>query len=137
MASTSTLYNLNDPGWGRGNQGNAGKGHADDARDLPPNAAWLVLTHDHALDMAIVQEVLRLHTQGQPFAFLGMIGSKTKAARFRSHLRRRFPPELVNRLVCPIGLVDTESKLPPVIAISIVAQLLPLLDAHHLQHGLN
>jgi len=104
------------------------QGDDADVRDMPPNAAWLVLTHDHALDMAIVEQVLRLDTQGQPFAFLGMIGSRTKAARFRSQLGRRFAAEQVQRLVCPVGLVDTTSKLPSVIAISVVAQLLPLLD---------
>jgi len=102
------------------------QGDDEDVRDLPPNAAWLVLTHDHALDMAIVEQVLR----HQPFAFLGMIGSKTKAARFRSQLGRRFAAEQIERLTCPVGLVDTDSKLPSVIAISIVAQLLPLLDSY-------
>jgi len=106
------------------------QGDDEDVRDLPPNAAWLVLTHDHALDMAIVEQVLRLDAQGQPFVFLGMIGSKTKAARFRSQLARRFAAEQIERLTCPIGLVDTDSKLPSVIAISIVAQLLPLLDGY-------
>jgi len=102
------------------------QGDDEDVRDMPPDAAWLVLTHDHALDMAIVEQVLR----HQRFVFLGMIGSKTKAARFRSQLGRRFAPGQIERLTCPVGLVDTESKLPSVIAISIVAQLLPILDRY-------
>ncbi len=100
------------------------QGDDQDVPDMPPGAAWLVLTHDHALDLAIVEAVLR----HQSFSFLGMIGSKTKAARFRSHLTRRLSAEQAERLVCPIGLVNTTSKLPSVIAVSVVAQLLPLLD---------
>lgn len=92
--------------------------------DMPAEAAWLIMTHDHALDLSLVEAVLR----HQRFRFLGMIGSKTKAARFRSHLSRRLSPEQAERLVCPIGLINTASKLPAVIAVSVVAQLLPLLD---------
>jgi len=98
------------------------QGGAEDVRDLPDDACWLVLTHSHALDLEIVNEVLGRHT----FRFLGLIGSATKKARFISRLRQRFPEELVSRMVCPIGVVKTSSKLPEVIAISAVAQLLDL-----------
>lgn len=100
------------------------QGDDQDVPDMPADAAWLIMTHDHALDLAIVEAVLR----HQSFSFLGMIGSNTKAARFRSQLSRRLSAEQAERLVCPIGLVNTSSKLPSVIAVSVVAQLLPLLD---------
>lgn len=98
-------------------------GDAHDVPDLPDNAFWLVLTHSHALDLEIIEQVFR-HKQ---FRYLGLIGSKTKAARFRSQLLRRFPPEQVDRIVCPIGIVETSSKLPGVIAVSVAAQLVGLL----------
>jgi xanthine dehydrogenase accessory factor len=100
------------------------QGGDQEVPDLPPDAAWLVMTHDHALDLAIVEAVLR---RGD-FVFLGMIGSQTKAARFRSQLTRRLSVEQAERLVCPIGLANARSKLPAAIAVSVVAQLLPLLD---------
>lgn len=100
------------------------EGDADDVRDCPDNAYWLILTHSHALDLEIIERVFR----HKPFRFLGLIGSATKKARFISQLRQRFPAELVARMQCPIGLVSTSSKLPSVIAVSVVAQLLPLLD---------
>ena len=100
------------------------EGDADDVRDCPDNAYWLVLTHSHALDLEIIEQIFR----HKPFRFLGLIGSSTKKARFISQLRQRFPGELVDRMQCPIGLVSTSSKLPSVIAVSVVAQLLPLLD---------
>ena len=49
-------------------------------RDAPPGAAFVVLTHDHALDFLIVAEALRRADA----AYVGMIGSKTKRATFRS-----------------------------------------------------
>ncbi len=99
------------------------QGDADDVQECPDNAYWLVLTHSHALDLEIIEQVFRY----KPFMFLGLIGSATKKARFVSQLQRRFEPELVSRMHCPVGLVATSSKLPSVIAVSVVAQLLPLL----------
>ncbi|MBC7203223.1 MAG: xanthine dehydrogenase accessory protein XdhC [Pusillimonas sp.] len=96
------------------------QGDADDVRDLPDDACWLVLTHNHALDLEIVEQIMARKS----FRFLGLIGSATKKARFVSRLRRRFPEEMVSRMQCPIGLVKTSSKLPEVIAVSTVAQLL-------------
>lgn len=107
------------------------QGDDQDVPDMPADAAWLIMTHDHALDLSIAEAVLR----HRPFVFLGMIGSKTKAARFRSHLSRRLSAAQAERLVCPIGLVNTTSKLPSVIAVSVVAQLLPLLDGVAERHG--
>ena len=49
-------------------------------RAAPSGAAFVVLTHDHALDCMIVAEALK-RTDA---AYVGMIGSKTKRATFRS-----------------------------------------------------
>lgn len=100
-------------------------GDADDVPDLPENAYWLILTHNHALDLQIIDAVFRKRS----FAFIGLIGSHTKKARFVSRLRQRHDPVLVERLQCPVGLVNTSSKLPAVIAVSVVAQLLGAMSA--------
>lgn len=100
------------------------EGDADDVQDCPDNAYWLILTHSHALDLEIIEQVLRRKS----FRFLGLIGSASKKARFLSQLRQRFEADLVARVQCPIGLVATSSKLPSVIAVSVVAQLLSLLE---------
>ena len=87
----------------------------------PPGAFFLVLTHRHDLDLAITEAVLR---RGD-FGFLGLIGSKTKRARFAHRLADRgVAPEVLARLSCPIGLPGISGKEPEVIAISVVAQLL-------------
>ncbi len=81
----------------------------------------LVLTHDHALDYALVSAAL---AGGGP-GYLGLIGSKTKRARFLSRLRADGHSETaLTRLVCPIGLPDLKGKAPEIIAVSVAADLL-------------
>jgi xanthine dehydrogenase accessory factor len=85
--------------------------------EAPPDAYYLVMTHSHALDLEIVERVLKR----KDVAFLGLIGSATKAAKFRLRLQQKnISPE---RLVCPIGLFKG-GKHPAEIAVSAVAQLL-------------
>lgn len=89
--------------------------------NAPSGALYLVMTHSHALDQAIVEAVLR---RGD-FGFLGLIGSATKRARFEHRLRERGIGEpMLQRLVCPIGLQGVTGKQPAVIAVSVVGQLL-------------
>jgi xanthine dehydrogenase accessory factor len=86
-----------------------------------PGSSFLVLTHDHALDYALCRAIL---ARGD-FAWLGLIGSASKRARFRSRLAREgFAPQLIDRLCCPIGIDGIRSKLPAAIAVGVVAQLL-------------
>jgi xanthine dehydrogenase accessory factor len=89
----------------------------------PPGASFLVMTHSHDLDLRICEAILR---RGD-FGFLGLIGSRTKRARFVSRLTQRgLPAALVERIACPIGLPGLEGKEPGVIAVAAVAQLLAL-----------
>lgn len=85
----------------------------------PENAAHLVLTYSHALDLALCHALL-----GRGFAFAGLIGSKTKWARFRSRLAALgHSPGVIARITCPIG--DPElGKHPQMIAVGVAAQLL-------------
>jgi xanthine dehydrogenase accessory factor len=88
----------------------------------PPQCRFVVLTHDHALDYALCRAVLE---RGDA-AWLGLIGSQSKAARFRSRLSRDgIERRQLASLACPIGL-GGRSKRPDAIAISIAAQLLQL-----------
>jgi xanthine dehydrogenase accessory factor len=85
--------------------------------EAPAGARYLVMTHSHALDLELVERILR---RGDA-AFVGLIGSETKAAKFRSRLLQKNLP--VDRLVCPIGLFKG-GKHPAQIALSAVAQIL-------------
>jgi xanthine dehydrogenase accessory factor len=87
-------------------------------------ARHLVLTHDHALDYSLCHAILRRDA----FAWLGLIGSESKAASFRSRLRKDgIAPALIGKMVCPIGVSGIESKAPAAIAIAVAAQLLQTL----------
>ena len=96
---------------------------AAEVRVAPAGAAYLVLTHSHDLDMAITEAILRRCD----FCFAGLIGSKTKNARFRHRFEERgLAAEVIDRLTCPIGMPGIAGKEPAVIAVSVVAQLLSL-----------
>lgn len=87
----------------------------------PPGAFYLVLTHSHALDLALTEAIL----QRGDFAWFGLIGSKTKRARFEHRLLERgHRAEEVARMVCPIGLPGLGGKEPAVVALAVVAQML-------------
>lgn len=87
-------------------------------------SAYVVLTHDHALDFLIVQTALAR----KDAAYVGMIGSKTKRASFASWYtkeaggRRRD----LGRLVCPIG-GTVRDKRPEVIAAFAAAEIMAAL----------
>jgi xanthine dehydrogenase accessory factor len=85
--------------------------------EAPAGASYLVMTHSHALDLELVERILRRRDT----AFVGLIGSDTKAAKFRSRLLQKKLP--VDRLVCPIGLFKG-GKHPAEVAVSAVAQIL-------------
>ncbi len=91
------------------------------ASAAPPGTRFVVMTHDHGLDYELCRAILRR----EDAFWLGLIGSASKSARFRSRLLREGLPEAaVSRLHCPIGIPGIASKLPAALAIAIAAQLL-------------
>jgi xanthine dehydrogenase accessory factor len=91
-----------------------------------PATRYVVLTHDHGLDYELCRSIL---LRGDA-AWLGLIGSASKSARFRSRLLRDgVGADMLAGLTCPIGIPGVASKLPAAIAIAITAQLLQKLDA--------
>jgi xanthine dehydrogenase accessory factor len=81
----------------------------------------LVVTHDHAIDYALVSAALA----GPGLGYLGLIGSRTKRARFLARLRADgFTEATLARLTCPIGIPELHDKAPEVIAVSVAADLL-------------
>ncbi|MEJ2687754.1 MAG: XdhC family protein [Gammaproteobacteria bacterium] len=88
--------------------------------DLRPDhdTVVLVMTHSHSLDYALLKHFLR-----HRLAYLGVIGSRSKAARFRHALRREGLDD--SGLHMPIGVMDL-GKRPSEIAVSVLAELLAL-----------
>lgn len=89
-----------------------------------PRVYAAVLTHSHDLDLAVIQELALRET-----AYLGLIGSKTKWARFQSLLKADgLTQARLDRIRCPIGLDLGMGKAPQEVAIAIAAQLLKSLN---------
>lgn len=87
----------------------------------PGGAFVAVMTHSHALDLDLVIAALTANR----FPYVGLIGSATKRARFTSAMRKiGMAGDVVDSLVCPIGLTEIADKAPAAIAASVVAQLL-------------
>lgn len=94
--------------------------------ELPPygNAYYGIMTRNHDYDQQCVREIIKL-----PFQYLGMIGSRRKAAYMQKALREEgFPKEKIRRLRSPIGL-DIGAKTPREIAVSIGAELIACKNA--------
>jgi xanthine dehydrogenase accessory factor len=89
------------------------------AEAAEPGAAVLIFTHDHGLDYRLTAAALRSEA-----AFVGLIGSRTKRARFLSRLKDEGVD--VSRLTCPIGIPGISGNQPDVIAVAVLAQLLTL-----------
>jgi xanthine dehydrogenase accessory factor len=97
-----------------------------DAASAPPGSLYLVMTHSHELDEDLCHAIL----QRGDFAWLGLIGSTSKRRRFVSRLAKRgIGEDLLNRLVCPIGISSIKGKQPATIAVAVAAQLLS--EFHH------
>ncbi len=91
--------------------------------EAPDEAAILILTHDHGLDYQLTLAALGRATT----AFVGLIGSSTKRARFVSKLKLDgLTGEAIARMNCPIGIAGIAGKEPDVIAVAALAQLLQL-----------
>jgi len=91
----------------------------------PAGTLFAIFTHSHDLDYRLTKAVL---ARGD-FAYLGLIGSRTKRARFDSRLRSDgFADADLARLTCPIGISSLKSKAPAVIAVALAAELLQLTE---------
>jgi len=83
-----------------------------------PGAYHLIVTHSHQLDQDLLEAVLP-----RPMAWLGMIGSRAKVAKFFVRLQAGgIDPTLFKKLCAPVGL-DIGAETPEEIAVSILAEL--------------
>jgi xanthine dehydrogenase accessory factor len=89
--------------------------------DAPTGTLVAVMTHSHALDLAIVAAALAMAL----VPYVGLIGSDTKRGRFVSQLRQGGLTEMaLTKLQCPIGIKALASKEAAVIAAGVAVQLL-------------
>lgn len=92
----------------------------DEIARAPAGSACLVLTHSHALDARITAAAL----ERGDFAYVGLIGSRSKRRRFERAFREIGIAEArIASLVCPIGDRGIRDKRPAVIAALAAAEL--------------
>lgn len=94
-------------------------------RQAPAGSLYAILTHDHALDFLIAAEAL----QRADAPYVGMVGSLTKKAKFRSwYLGEGYPAAALEKLVLPLGSAafpqPIRDKRPEVIAALAAAEIL-------------
>ena len=86
-----------------------------------PSALIVIMTHGHLHDQHVLELCL-----GQPFRYLGMIGSKRKVeSTFAALLKKGHRPEQLEKVHAPIGL-PIGSQTPYEIAVSILSQLIAI-----------
>jgi len=97
-------------------------------RSAGAGAAFVVLTHDHALDFLIVAEALGR----KDAAYVGMIGSQTKKATFKNWYLKTAGGSDADfaRLVSPIGGDTVKDKRPEVIAALAAAEIMTAVAIH-------
>jgi xanthine dehydrogenase accessory factor len=81
-------------------------------------AAYIVATHEHSLDFLLTQEAL---ARGDA-AYVGMIGSQTKRAKFES-----WAVGPTEALMCPMAAANKGDRRPEVIAAFVVAEVMTAL----------
>ncbi|MEM7189769.1 MAG: xanthine dehydrogenase accessory protein XdhC, partial [Pseudomonadota bacterium] len=89
-------------------------------RQALPGSAFVITTHDHALDFLLTAEAL---SRGDA-AYVGLIGSATKRATFLSWLKTHRPDLSADQLTCPIGEAGLGDKRPEVIAAHTASELM-------------
>lgn len=100
---------------------------------IAPGAAVLVASRGHAQDADYLEALLGLEAAcGERFAFLGLLGSRSKTALTRQELQRRgIAPESLDRLRAPVGL-DLGDETPAEIALSVLAEAMAVLRGRDL-----
>jgi len=92
----------------------------DDFEDMPfgPDAYVVVVTHDHAVDQALVERAF-----ARDYRYLALIGSERKSRLTRERARNKgFDDEKIAALRCPAG-IDIGAETPEEIALSVVSEM--------------
>jgi xanthine dehydrogenase accessory factor len=91
----------------------------------PAGSYFLVMTHDHALDQCLCEQILKR----DDFDYFGLIGSASKRRNFETRMRRRgVDASRFAAMTCPIGVDGISGKQPAQIAIAVAAEILQVYD---------
>ena len=96
---------------------------------LPGGSCVLIMSFSHAEDLEVLAACLARQRSRADLPYVGLIGSRTKWATFRSRLRQRgFTDQELAHVTCPIGVPGIAGKEPEVIAVAVAAQVLQVLS---------
>jgi xanthine dehydrogenase accessory factor len=96
--------------------------------DLPSGSCVLIMSFSHAEDLDVLAACLKRAQAQEDLPYIGLIGSATKWASFKSRLQAQgFSEADLSRVTCPIGIESIVGKEPEVIAVAVAAQLLQQL----------
>ncbi len=100
----------------------------DTFEQIHSDATLLIMTHSHDQDYQICELALKQQHRG----FIGLIGSKTKAARFRHRLQHAgFTKDAVARIESPTGILEIPGKRPMEVAVSIAGRVIQHYHSKH------
>lgn len=94
-------------------------------QNAPKASAFIITTHSHALDFLLASAALGR----KDAAYVGMIGSATKRAKFKNWARDHGIAGQVDHLTCPIGGIGSQDKRPSVIAAFVLAEVMGVLTS--------
>jgi len=93
----------------------------DEIARMPAGAYYIVMTHNHPLDLELTDAILARGDHG----YFGLIGSRTKWAKFRHRLAARgHGADCLATVRCPLGLPEVQGKLPLEIAIAVAGEVI-------------
>ena len=95
----------------------------EDIKSAPRGSAYVILTHDHALDFILCGAALDRHDA----KYVGMIGSKTKRVKFKKWYQVNYDNNLIKDFTCPIGNLKNQDKRPSIIASFVAAEVIDML----------
>ena len=98
----------------------------EDIKSAPRGSAYVILTHDHALDFILCGAALDRHDA----KYVGMIGSKTKRVKFKKWYQVNYDNNLIRDFTCPIGNLKNQDKRPSIIASFVAAEVINMLFAN-------
>jgi xanthine dehydrogenase accessory factor len=94
--------------------------------DFSDNEYVVIVTRSHEQDAAVLERVLQ-----RPTRYIGMIGSRRKAAAILNDMRKKgFDEKDLERIHTPIG-IPIDAETPEEIGVSIVAELIAERNAKH------
>lgn len=96
---------------------------SDEVKTMPENAYYVIMTHNHPLDFAISEAILKRNDAH----YIGLIGSKTKWKRFQMRFEHRgYNSELYSSIRCPLGHSNVPGKLPCEVAVAVAGEIISL-----------